>query len=249
MIDGTAVDKIVEVAQQALASEERIFEVVGVPMSRAALKDVTPLRPEPEPIHLTGLQPLADYLEFDLDGIKATSSEYVIHVVNENLVRVVSKPTGYHLRRHTIAQAGWEPAWKQSRLASWIPVEDAIIELQTLVEDSTERAAILKLLGNVRGEDVKTSEDDGVSQTVTTRAGAYMKTEGDVPNPVSIAPFRSFPEIEQPASPFVFRLKNMPPTGVCAKLTEADGGAWQHEAMERIRGWLAKNVPADFTVI
>lgn len=60
---------------------------------------------------------------------------------------------------------------------------------------------------------------------------------------VELAPFRSFPEIEQPVSSFIFRLRGGDPVHapLCA-LFEADGRRWEHEAMQRVRAWLAERV-------
>ncbi len=56
---------------------------------------------------------------------------------------------------------------------------------------------------------------------------------------VSLRPFRTFREIEQPESEFLFRMQSsgngVPP--MCA-LFEADGGAWRMEAIARIKTFL-----------
>ncbi|MCO5478627.1 hypothetical protein NG891_18015, partial [Enterococcus gallinarum] len=47
-----------------------------------------------------------------------------------------------------------------------------------------------------------------------------------------------FLEVEQPSSPFVFRIDKM---GNCA-LFEADGGIWKHTAMENIHEYLTNEL-------
>ncbi len=59
-----------------------------------------------------------------------------------------------------------------------------------------------------------------------------------VPNPVILAPYRTFPEIEQVESKFIFRMQE----GPNAALYEADGGAWKNEAMRRIKEYLVENL-------
>ena len=61
-----------------------------------------------------------------------------------------------------------------------------------------------------------------------------------VPNPVILRPYRTFPEVEQPASSFIFRMKEN--DGVCCALFEADGGAWKNEAMRNIKEYLKENL-------
>lgn len=70
-----------------------------------------------------------------------------------------------------------------------------------------------------------------------------------VPNPVTLIPYRTFLEVQQPASDFIFRMKSS--CGVQCAIFEADGGTWKNEAMNNIKEYL-KNELADlkqFTVI
>ncbi|KHO31340.1 hypothetical protein OR63_10900, partial [Clostridium tetani] len=80
--------------------------------------------------------------------------------------------------------------------------------------------------------------DDGVSQAATIKTGVASVNEVKVPNPVVLAPFRTFPEIEQPESKFIFRMQS----GPRAALFEADGGAWRNEAMIKIKAYLEEQL-------
>lgn len=62
-----------------------------------------------------------------------------------------------------------------------------------------------------------------------------------VPNPVTLKPFRTFHEIEQPEIAFVFRMKNGQ-SGVSCALFEADGGAWKFNAVHSIAEYLKKEL-------
>jgi len=87
-------------------------------------------------------------------------------------------------------------------------------------------------------DEVKQLGDDGVSQSITVKGGVARRENVEVPNPVILAPYRTFPEIEQPESRFIFRMR----TGPQAALYEADGGAWRNEAMARIKDWLEEQL-------
>lgn len=65
-----------------------------------------------------------------------------------------------------------------------------------------------------------------------------------LPNPVTLRPYRTFNEVEQPASSFVFRAKD----GPMFALFEADNGAWRGQAMQNIKAYLERAVP-DLKVI
>ncbi len=120
------------------------------------------------------------------------------------------------------------------------------IMLQSRFCDTEHRNLLLSIIGNVRSSNVETKEDDGITQTVMTRKGILTKEGTNLPNPVTLAPFRSFVEVEQTASPFIFRAKEAKicdPRDKDAKeiqfaLFEADGGAWKITARERIKKYL-----------
>jgi len=86
----------------------------------------------------------------------------------------------------------------------------------------------------IKEENVKYVGDDGVSQSAAIKVGVASVAEVVIPNPVILAPFRTFPEIEQPQSKFIFRMQ----TGPQCALYEADGGAWRNVAMESIKEYL-----------
>ena len=95
---------------------------------------------------------------------------------------------------------------------------------------------ILKVVGNVKDESVRTHIDDGHTQQVTARVGVTKVEDVYIPNPVTLQPRRTFLEIEQPASQFVLRLRE----GIQCALFEAGGGTWKLDAIERIRDFLKK---------
>lgn len=72
------------------------------------------------------------------------------------------------------------------------------------------------------------------SQKVTVKTGVASVSDAVVPNPVTLAPYRTFPEVEQPESKFIFRMKE----GPTAALFEADGGAWRNTAILGIKEYL-----------
>ena len=74
-----------------------------------------------------------------------------------------------------------------------------------------------------------------MSQSVTVKTGIASVSNVKVPNPVVLRPYRTFTEIEQPESRFIFRMQE---GGLCA-LFEADGGAWEKKAVINIKEYLS----------
>ena len=83
------------------------------------------------------------------------------------------------------------------------------------------------------------------------KTGIASKGEAVVPNPVRLRPFRTFVEVEQPESAFVFRMRQDSDDGVECAVFEADGGAWKNAAMENIKKYLQLELSdlPQFTVI
>ncbi len=108
------------------------------------------------------------------------------------------------------------------------------IMLQSAFVDAYDKKVLLKYTGLVQDDAVKSIGDNGISQAVTIKTGVASLGQAEVPNPVTLAPFRTFPEIEQPESKFIFRMKE----GPSAALFEADGGAWRNKAILSIKEYL-----------
>ena len=72
-----------------------------------------------------------------------------------------------------------------------------------------------------------------------------------MPNPVTLCPFRTFVEVKQPESRFVFRMRQSEGRGVECAVFEADGGAWKNAAMSNVKEYLKKELEgfSQYTVI
>lgn len=235
-MNGEAVAEIRDLARQTADP----VEVGGATFSPTPLHQVQPELPEPDPLVVHTLEGLADYLSVNQDGLE--EGEASIHIVSPTRVEVVSDLRGSG-QRFTYARASYEPRVGPSHIQNgfvfgdFVPVERAVIAVQALFEDDGDREDVLRLLGNVRDEQVTTQEDDGITQEVIAEASIGVDRE-EVPNPVDLAPHRTFPEVEQPVSPFILRMQKSDRSGIQAAFFEADGGAWKLEAIERIDAWL-----------
>lgn len=106
------------------------------------------------------------------------------------------------------------------------------IKLEFIPDD--EREILLQVLGNIKEENVRTVGDDGISQAVKIKQGLTSVADVIVPNPVNLAPYRTFLEVDQPFSNFIFRMKDGPK----GALFEADGGVWRNDAITNIANYL-----------
>ena len=116
--------------------------------------------------------------------------------------------------------------------------EQAIVELQSLYAVTPDRDYLLSLLSRIDVNQGVSSMDNGISQEVSVKTGAVLKEQTMVQPIVHLQPYRTFLEVEQPASDFLLRLdKEGHPA-----LYEADGGAWKLEAKRSIAAYLAEKL-------
>ncbi|WP_164670943.1 hypothetical protein [Virgibacillus doumboii] len=187
--------------------------------------------PTAAPFTVHTLSGLVDYLQSEVDG----SEQVFVNVISPDEVRVESPLNGDKGRDYFIRAAALTPDFQFDR---WYDPETFNIKLQSAFVKSTDRELVLKVVGNIEDENVTRYKDDGVSQKVVARTGAANVGNVEVPNPVILAPYRTFVEIPQPDSSFVFRMQDGPK---CA-LFEADGGAWKLEAIEGISKYLEQEL-------
>lgn len=193
------------------------------------------------PLEFHSLSGLAAYVASSFASMQDEGqNEHALVVDGPAGVRYVSSLTTAFRQREVLATAApfLSPAFPFGR---YLDLETFVTSLQSSFVQDAQTAAILKLVGNIKGEDVQTVEDDGVSQRVTARTGVATVGKAAVPNPVILSPFRTFPEINQPFSRYVLRLQQgdegeLPE----AALFEVGDCQWKHEAAADIAARLGE---------
>lgn len=189
------------------------------------------------------LTTLTGFVDFCIKEKLLSEKAACIHVESEANVSVLSNVGGTFLTRTVFALA--VPILPAFPFGTYLSHSEFMIAMQSKFMDSVDRTTILRVLGTVKEEAVRTSMDDGVTQKVTASAGVVLQSEVTVPNPVILKPFRTFLEVEQPPSQFVLRVKSDKAGDLpSAALFEADGGRWRNEAMASIAEYLAGKITA-----
>ena len=192
-------------------------------------------------ISMNSLSSLVDFIK-NAEDLK-NGMKYIIQVVSPTEVRLISSLDADR-QRETLAEVSAEvPAF---RYGSYIPNEEFIIGVQSKFMDSdaeqNDKPVILKFAGNVKSGTVAEYGDTGVGQKATVKMGAASLSEVEVPSPCYLKPFRTFTEVDQPMSSFIFRVKDDRNLGVEFALFEADGGAWKNEAKVNIKTYFEKEL-------
>lgn len=169
-----------------------------------------------------------------VDYITACSAEFqgnmIIHIVSPERVRLMSV-LDKEREREVLFESSAETS--EFQFDRWYDQETFMIALQANFRDSKDLTTVMKLAGNIERKNDQTFSDDGRTQVATMTVGVASKADVIVPNPVELFPYRTFQEVAQPASKFVFRIgdKDVP----AFKLIEAEGGLWKNEAIGSIK--------------
>jgi hypothetical protein len=231
------------IADLAIAAEKT--EILEILDRKYTVKALTPVKdPEPFALEVGTLTAIKDYLTSNPDGLPMATT--IVIVDNPDNVRVLSCLTGVFEQRPCYLKAV-RPRFSY-KFGEYQNVEQFIIFLQAQFVLTDMITTLLKIVGNITEGAVRTHLDDGVSQTVTAKAGITKVENIPVPSPVILAPFRTFIDVPQPESKFILRMRSGEQTPACA-LFEADGGAWQLEAVMNIKEWLMENLPKEVTIL
>ncbi|MDD7349794.1 MAG: hypothetical protein PUG66_08150 [Clostridiales bacterium] len=117
-----------------------------------------------------------------------------------------------------------------------------MIALQSMFIPTPDLDLILKFAGTSEAGTIASYGDDGVTQKATIKQGIVNKEDAIIPNPVSLRPYRTFVEVEQPESKFIFRMKQDRDLGIRCAIFEADGGAWKNEACQNVKRFLEEEL-------
>jgi len=213
--------------------------IVEVGDKSYSVKQLVPVREiGPAALGLNFLDSLITYLREEIDYSHKVK-KLVIEIVSPTEVGLHTQIIGSFNDRFTpvICTALVNPfPWGR-----FMDIEEFIIKAQSQFIETEDLAKIRQIVGNVRTEEVMSFSDDGVSQMVNAKSGLTRVENVVIPPRVKLAPYRTFIEVEQPESEFVFRAKKSDSLPYFA-LFEADGGAWRIEAMKRIKAYLESNL-------
>lgn len=196
-------------------------------------------------IQMNTLTSLVDYLKA---GVDSMADKMLVQVVSPMKVRVLSMLDADRKREELVDVEARIPDFEYGR---YMGNERFIIALQSKFINNDDRALLLQFAGTVKDESIAQYGDDGVTQKATIKTGITSVGDSVVPNPVKLRPFRTFIEVEQPESAFVFRMRQAEGHGVECAIFEADGGAWKNAAMKSIKEYLQYELAElpQFTVI
>ena len=188
------------------------------------------------PLTACSLTSLLDYLAERSEELRESM---IVHVESPTKVRLLSGLIKERRREELFCVETYPNGFQFDRYYSQ---EDFVINMQTAFQQTDETKLILAVAGNVENKTVSNYGDDGTSQKATISRGIAGKADVEVPNPVRLQPYRTFLEVDQPESKFVFRISEGRDGEPMFKLVEADGGLWKYDAVNAIKEYLRDNI-------
>ena len=225
------------------AGKPEILEVNGEKylFADGRIERIKPVLPDrlvkPETFAAFSLDGLIDFIRNDVDKFfMDESAKCIVRVSGPTLVEVITPTSGYWKERTVLARC--QATVPNIQFGEYLDPEDFQVMMLAKFHPSENRDLVLKLAGSIRQEQNIERADDGVSQRVTVNQGVATAANVTVKNPVYLIPMRTFPEVDQPESPFVLRFNDK----ANVALFSGDGGAWKLEAVAKIADYLRSNL-------
>lgn len=220
---------MIKEALQFLVSlkDNKTYEIDGKTFSDHQLTLIEAPRFYRNTVHFGSLDAIVKMIKAELPDYTDGTEPVFIMVQDHKNVAVFTRPDDREKRQYpyeaTCADADFREGWREQQAA--------IIELRSRFIPTEDSEYLINLISRINNDQGVRSEDNGVSQTVTTKQGVSLMHSETVKPRLLLQPFRTFREVPQPESEFILRLNENGNVG----LFEADGGIWKMEAKDNIK--------------
>ncbi|MCI9576597.1 MAG: hypothetical protein HFJ84_08045 [Clostridiales bacterium] len=212
-------------------NENKIHEINGQYYSEKDLIRIAPHIDRPEKLKVSSLDSLVKLIHSELDKVKMP---VFVQIEDYDAVNVFTSYREDYSRDFLYRAVCDVPEFR----FGWKDYESAMIAFRSQFQQTEGVEYLLGLLSRIADENSVSSEDNGVTQTVEARKGIALKSKEKIKPRVSLCPYRTFLEVEQPESEFLIRMREGGEIG----LFEADGGMWKLEAKKTIRSYFEKEL-------
>ena len=231
-----AIEKIQEL------SRAQIVTVDDIPYVVDGDGNYKQIRPELDAVELITLHSLEALITLvQTEGIKfIMDGPLYITIPSHTTVRCFTHPVPENrMKRDGLywVEATDVPGWNEKVTMSF---DEAMIALRTRFQATPDSEYALKLLSDITTGSKITLNDNGIATSVVSRTGVSLQTNAPIRPIISLRPYRTFQEVEQPASQFLIRVSERGIT-----FAEADGGMWKLAARKTVRDYLKEKLSAE----
>lgn len=226
----------------ASMSAPTIYEIEGATFRLTQdgnTEEIHPAPVFPDTLRLNSLDAMVKLVK--TEGLPDAQERPLYITIPDHLtVRCFSKPnTAMRCIRPLFyeAKATDVPGWGGE---TQLKFEEDMIALRTRFQATPDAEYALKLLTDITTGAKVTYTDNGIATSVVTKTGVSLQTNQSIRPIVTLKPYRTFQEVDQPASQFLIRINER---GIL--FTEADGGMWKLKARETVKSYFEEYLNAE----
>lgn len=222
-----AIEKIQEMAKPLLHSEDGHLYRIG----EADYEEIKPELIYPGELSLNSLDAMVKLIK--TEAVQRYDTPIYVTIPKHNIAICFAQPNEslrFERLHYYNARATDVPGWEAK---AQLPFEEAMIALRTRFQPTPDTDYAIKLLSEITTGAKVTFNDNGVATTVVTRKGIDLQSNQAIRPIITLRPYRTFQEVEQPASQFLIRISER---GI--SFIEADGGMWKLHARQTIKKYL-----------
>ncbi len=211
----------------------QIIEIAESTFSISANGDAKEIRPaidHPDTLSLHSLDALVKMVQTEAVILAAP---IYINIPDHLTVRCFGQPNPdarYFRQFYYESKAVDVPGWDEKVTMSF---DEMQIALRTRFQQTQDMPYVQKLLSEISTGAKVTFNDSGVATTIVTKKGIDLQANETIKPIVTLRPYRTFQEVDQPESVFLIRINDRGITFV-----EADGGMWKLKARETVKAFL-----------
>lgn len=233
-----AIEKIASMARPEVKEIEGISYIIQPEGAYQIHEDID----LPDELNLNSLDALVKMLQVEARAISDSAAFgvsgpiYVSVPTHENVVAFMSPFITTRWQRPYLyrAKATDVPGWESQVQLGF---EQAIVALQTRFQKSPDFDYAMQLLSQITTGGKMTFNDNGIATTIVTQKGVSLASNMAIKPIVTLRPYRTFHEVDQPEGLFLIRISERGIT-----FTEADGGMWKLTARKTIKAFLEEQL-------
>ena len=239
MSDVQTIEKIEKLIQSSYT-----VKVGGREYSAASLHPVM-YNPKPGTLIVHSLRGFCGFINNDIDKL-IKGNPHLIVVNSPKSVDLISTVDDEDKKRTTLVSAKINEELDEFPFGKFMSQEEFAITFRSLFvkKDGDDFEYVLAYASKLVGSTSIEGEHDGITQKVTVKRGmsGALKDKEALKPIVRLSPYRTFREVNQPESEFLFRVRLSQNDAPTVALFEADGGAWVDNATQNIVDYINKAV-------
>lgn len=237
------IEKIENLANKASAKDNRVLALdLGAGPKVFDAQNLKRIYDDPRPctLEVSSLSAIADYVRQELEDVDCV--KLFARIGSPSEVELLEAFTGDEKKRTLYMRARLVNDVEPFKFGRFFDTESFVISLLSLFEETEDLEKVLSVASSLVSE-AKVAKTDDKATTKTQANQGVINTSGvEIPKVVNLRPFRTFRQVEQPISSFIFRYRS-DGEDIGLALFEADGGAWKHAAIKNIVEYFATMVP------